>query len=82
MAKLGDYVRDEITGLTGVVLGRAEYLYEATACCVHSRRLDDNGNLRAWVWIQEDRLTVIEEQAVVGFKSIAGKPALRVTDGQ
>ena len=75
MVKLGDLVRDEVTGFTGVVLGRAEYLYEATACCVHSRELDDTGHLRPWVWLQEDRLAVLDEQVVVGFRQIAGRTA-------
>jgi hypothetical protein len=37
MAKLGDLVRDEVTGFTGVVLARQEALYEATLCRVHPR---------------------------------------------
>ena len=77
MANLGDLVRDEVTGFTGVVLGRAQYLYEATTCRVHPRELQENGARRDAPWIEEDRLVVIEEHAIVGFRQVAG----RVSDG-
>ena len=72
MAELGDLVRDEITGFRGIVLAKMTALYEATQCRVHPRDLDDHGNQRVSVWIEEDRLLVIEPHAVVGFKNIAG----------
>jgi hypothetical protein len=76
MAKLGDLVRDEVSGFTGLVLARHDGLYEASQCRVHSRRLTDQGDIRGGVWLEEDRLVVLEEAAVVGFKNIVGKPTL------
>lgn len=72
MIKLGDRVRDEVTGFEGVVLARAEALYEATLCRVHSRSVDDQGNPRVPVWFEEDRLTIIEDHAIIGFRCVVG----------
>jgi hypothetical protein len=72
MIHLGDLARDEITGYEGIVLARLECLYEATSCRVHSRKLDENGRIRDSIWIEEDRLIVVEENAVVGFKNVTG----------
>jgi hypothetical protein len=73
MPNLGDHVCDEVTGYEGVVLARLESLYEATSCRVQSRKLDEQGNPRGMQWFEEDRLIVVEEHAVVGFRSIVGK---------
>lgn len=72
MPNLGDLVRDEVTGFTGVVLARMEALYEATQCRVQSRELSDGGIRAPW-WIEEDRLVVLEQNAIVGFRKIAGR---------
>lgn len=77
--QLGDRVRDEVTGFEGVVLGRAEFLYEATQCRVHTRTLSDTNQMpRDGIWFEEDRLALIEEHALVGFKIIAGNPLKKV----
>jgi hypothetical protein len=74
---LGDFVRDELTGFTGVVLARTEGLYEATTCRVHPRERREDGGLREAYIFEEDRLTVIEETAVVGFRQVAGKESMQ-----
>jgi hypothetical protein len=33
----------------------------------------DSGDVRAGIWIEEDRLVVIQETVVVGFRSVVGK---------
>ena len=74
MPSLGDLVRDEITGFKGVVMARLECLYETTSCKVQPRELrEDVGTPKESVWFEDDRLTVLEETAVVGFKDVAGK---------
>lgn len=72
MARLGDLVRDEITGFEGIVLARTEALYEATICRVHRRGLQDNGDVLSGILFEEDRLEVLKENAVVGFRNIVG----------
>ena len=74
MIKLGDFVRDEVTGFEGVVLARSEALYEATQCRVHVAELKQDGEMRASVWIEEGRLKVQPNHArQVGFLTIQGK---------
>ena len=63
MVKLGDYVTDSITGLSGVVVGRAEYLYGCVSCQVQPKKLKDGASLDA-EWIDEQRLGV--SNAVAG----------------
>lgn len=73
MISLGDLVRDEVTGFEGVVLARMECLYEATQVRIHPRALrEDVGEPKASFWMEEDRCVVIEQQAVVGFRTVAG----------
>ena len=73
MPNLGDLVQDEVTGFKGIVLARLDALYEASQCRVHSHELMDSGDVRAGIWIEEDRLVVIQETVVVGFRSVVGK---------
>jgi hypothetical protein len=75
MINLGDLVQDKISGFKGVVLAKMEALYEATQYRVHPQTLDANGRIRPNCWLEGDRLEVIEQFAVVGFKEIAGTDA-------
>jgi hypothetical protein len=74
MIKFGDSVRDKVTGLEGIVLARMEALYEATQCRVHPG-LNSSGEVRASVWIEEERLATIKaaEHPNAGF----GKPEVK-----
>lgn len=73
MARLGDLVRDEVSGYEGIVLARMECMYEATSCRVHPRNLTDQGEVRVGTWFEEDRLILIKETEVVGFVSVEGR---------
>jgi hypothetical protein len=73
MAQLGDKVRDEVSGYEGIVLAKLEALYEASQCRVHPCSLSDQGQIRDSVWIEDDRLFVIKEQAIVGFRHVKGR---------
>jgi hypothetical protein len=70
---LGDRVRDKITGFEGIVLGRCEYLYEATALKVYKDSLRDNGEEFSPFWIEEGRVEVVEAKKHVGFMTIKGE---------
>jgi hypothetical protein len=72
MINLGDEVKDEVTGIQGIVLARMECLYEATSCRVHARNTEP-GCIPLSIWLEEDRLQVIKERAVVGFVQVAGR---------
>lgn len=60
MIKLGQKVKDKITGFTGVVMGRTEYLYGCVSVAVLSTKLKDD-KPKDWVWFDEQRLTLLSK---------------------
>ena len=52
---LGDEVRDTVTGYTGTVTARSEYLQGTTRCAVESYR---DGKMTC-EWIDEGRLAIV-----------------------
>ena len=55
MIRLGDKVRDNITGFTGVATGRTEYLYGCVRICIEPAELHDGKPVEA-LWFDEQRL--------------------------
>ncbi len=55
---IGSEVKDRITGFSGVVTGRAEYITGCTQCLVVPR-LSADGNYREGQWFDEQRLDPI-----------------------
>jgi hypothetical protein len=55
MVKLGEKVRDRITGFNGTVMARTEYLNGCISYAILPEKLKD-GNPQEWVWIDEQRL--------------------------
>ena len=53
--KLGTEVKDSITGLEGVAIGRSEYLYGCVNILVQPKGLKDGKPIEP-VWIDEQRL--------------------------
>ena len=51
--KLGEKVKDSLTGFEGTVVGRAEYLYGCVRCQLVGENPDKD------VWIDEQRLEAI-----------------------
>jgi len=62
--KLGDYVKDKITGFEGVAVARAEYLNGCIFIQVQPVGLKD-GKIIESEWIDEQRITE-DSQATVG----------------
>ena len=56
MVKLGDKVRDSITGFGGIVIARAEYLNGCISLQVEATKLKDGEPIEAH-WFDEQRLT-------------------------
>jgi hypothetical protein len=73
MIDLGDKVKDRISGFTGIALAKSEGLYEATQFRIHSEDLDSTGKVRDGVWIEAERLELLESDKHVGFVHIKGK---------
>ena len=54
MLKLGDVVKDRLSGFAGTVTGRAEYLFGCVQVLVNPRAVKD-GSPVAGTWLDEDR---------------------------
>jgi len=57
--KLGNEVKDSITGFIGIVTARCEYLNASTRCLV-SPKIGKNNKMGENHWINEGRLEVIK----------------------
>ena len=68
MANLGDKVKDRINGFTGIVTGRAEYLYGCVQVLVAPTVIGKDGKHPDSVWLDEDRVAVTKA-------SVVGSPA-------
>lgn len=69
--KLGDKVKDAITGFTGIVVSRTEFLYGCVRCAVQPTELKD-GKCIEPEYFDEQRLGVSE--AKVGGPGDCAKP--------
>jgi hypothetical protein len=56
MIKLGQKVKDALTGFEGIALARTEYLYGCTSIGVLPTKLKETGTPQDWVWVDEQRL--------------------------
>lgn len=74
MINLGDTVEDTITGFQGVALAKMVALHEATQFRVHPKQLKNaDGEMAGNVWIEETRLTLVEQSKVIGFAPQVGR---------
>lgn len=71
--KLGDKVRDRITGYEGVVTGKAEYITGCKQLLVTSQQLKTDGDSTAQ-WIDEVRLTMVAPD-IIPMLHAAGGPS-------
>lgn len=56
MVRLGDRVKDDISGFEGIAVARSEYLYGCVRVCVEPMALHE-GRLIESQWFDEQRLT-------------------------
>ena len=57
--ELGSKVECKITGFTGTVTGRCEYLHASTRCLV-TPRIGEGNKYKAGVWLEEAHLEVLK----------------------
>lgn len=69
--KLGDEVRDNISGYTGVVVGVTYWLWNCITYGVTSRELKD-GAPREAQWMDEERLELVEQTTHVPARATGG----------
>ena len=60
MIELGDRVKDIITGATGVVTGRGDFLCGCVRFMVQDETLDKDGKVRESHWFDEGQLEVVK----------------------
>ena len=75
--QLGSRVRDSITGADGIAVARTEYLYGCVRVGIEAESLDEKGKPRDLVWIDEQRIELLEERTPVASRlssATAGGP--------
>jgi len=60
MIQLGDRVKDIITGYTGIVTGRGDFLYGCVRFIVADEKLDDKGKVHEGHWFDEGQLKIVD----------------------
>lgn len=64
MVKLGNKVRDAITGFAGIATGRTVYLYGCAQILITPDRLAEDGKRLDGEWFDEQRVETIEERPI------------------
>ncbi len=62
MIELGDKVKDGVSGFTGIVTARSEYINKCIRCEVSPDKTD-KGNLLDAYWFDEEQLTLVKKHA-------------------
>lgn len=63
MLNLGDKVKDRLSGMTGIVTGRTEYLYGCRSVMVNPGVVHEGKPVDS-TWLDEDRCELVEAAAV------------------
>ncbi|SRR6266540_56616 len=71
---LGQRVRDEITGFTGIVTGRFEYLYGCVRCSVSPQEMKDGKPIESFTFDEGQLIAVEEAPAVKPVEEKTGGP--------
>lgn len=71
MIELGSKAKDVITGFTGIVTGRAQYLTGCDQYCI-TQKASSNGNINT-NWFDENRLEVLKGKPIKLAKTDDGK---------
>jgi hypothetical protein len=62
--KLGDHVRDVISGFEGILICKTEWLYQCVRYGVSPTRLKDDGSLLDNQYFDEGQLELVEEEVI------------------
>ena len=63
----GDLLRDKVSGLTGVVMVRAEYSTGCHHYGIQPRTLTKDGETKCWNWLDQSQLELVDK-TVISFK--------------
>lgn len=70
--ELGMTVKDTITGLVGVVMGRTQYLTGCAHVGICPNKLKTDGSLMDWQWLDERRCSVIKKK-IITYEEVTEK---------
>ena len=73
--KLGDKVRDRISGFEGIATGTAAYLNGCNRVLIEPTKLDEDGKIIKPVWFDDVQVVVVNEGAFAKGKKKVGGPA-------
>ena len=73
--KLGDVLKDIVTGYEGVCMGITKYYTDCTHYGLLAKILDEQGKPKEWIWIDETRIVPVGERVelVKGDKPTSGE---------
>lgn len=70
---LGDVLRDKITGFIGVVMARSDYFTGCRHCALQAQKVNKDGKVPDWEWLDEMRLERVSGRKAISFVSAPGK---------
>lgn len=74
MIKLGDKVRDNITGFTGIAIGRTEWLHGCARITIQPDKLDKDGKTLDACTFDEQQVELVKAQPVKVSKQASAGP--------
>lgn len=77
--KLGDKVKDELTGFTGVATCRSEWLHGCSRIMIEPDKLGDKGSPIEGEPFDEQRVTLVSRSAI-GYRHVRDQPIFRLGD--
>ncbi len=78
--ELGDKARDLITGFEGIVTGHTRYITGCDCYCLQPQGLDKEGKIQEGKWIDENRLAIVQRDAV-SLAPVSDAKPLRAVGG-
>jgi len=75
MIKLGDKVKDRISGFEGIATGVAEYLNGCTRILIEPVKLDEDGKMLKSIWFDDVQVEIVAKGAFAKGKTKVGGPA-------
>ena len=75
MIKLGDKVKDKISGFEGIATATGKYLNGCTRILIEPTKLDEDGKMLKAVWFDDVQIEVAEKGAFAEGKKKVGGPA-------
>jgi hypothetical protein len=70
--RLGEHLKDRITGFDGVVIARTEYVHNCSRYMLQPRGLDKDGKSRGYESFDEDQLELMPKKKAQPYVAVGG----------